>query len=492
MNPSTNFRLSKIYTFLDKHFLNILKITLALEVFILLLASTKHIFSPDEIEFLRSGWFLSQGQKLYTGFFENHHPLYFYSIAPFFTWFSDPLKACIAIRLLTCGFFFLTMFGVFSICTLLYNCEIALLAASLTPAWFMTSRIVFETRSDIPQVTCAVWSIYFLIKTIQSKKIIYSLISGVLFGLAFLFLQKIALLAIPLVLILAIEVYLAPSSIWLFLSFSTGIVGTLAPYYMYLWQTNQLVRYWQLCYIFNTIDQGKSMYQTLSPIHFLRFIFAESVYRDRIIWACSALGLLTLKQLRPLFPILAGLFIGIFWGGIYYMNGPQYHILYAPFASVFAGIGLFHLRKKDILASIIFFYACLYPLHFHVCTLIFSKSTNQEQLKEAKYCAQFLQQNERVAAGNYHLLFYNDSHPIWYMYGGFNRGLKTYYERATNKTLYSWLEEIKRHRPIFIGKKVCYDDLEKTSFFKNTYVQSSVYPDLYIRRDKLETLKGTE
>lgn len=472
----------KLHTIIEKHFITLLKTIVLLEVIILTLACFKHIFSHDEIEFLRSGWFLSQGNLPYSEFLENHHPLYFYIIAPFFSLFSNPLSACMAIRLITCMFFFTTMLGVFSIAHLLYNIETALFSAGLVPAWFMTSRIVFETRPDIPQVTCAVWSVYFLIKAIKNKKPMLAFLSGVFFSLAFLFLQKSVLLIGILVAVLILEIYIGNLP-WIFLlMLCLGSIITITPYYFYLWKTKQLLIYWQLCYEFNQYIFNTSLIKIISPLSFLRFICASSMHIDRILWAFFILGSLTIKNKRQIIPILGAAMIGLLWATKNFEGAPQYHILFAPFISIIAGYGLFSLSQNNKLATYIFFLTCLYPIHFHLCTIIFPLSTCQNQINEAKYCMNLLQKNDCVAISNYHLLFYNDSHPIWYLYDG----LKKPYEKATGKTVYSWIEGIKKHRPVFIGKRVAtYENLDKTSYFKDNYTQVDQYPNLYIRKDKI-------
>ncbi|NDD59209.1 MAG: hypothetical protein EBZ47_08190, partial [Chlamydiae bacterium] len=51
--------------FLEKNLIKILTYTIVGEIIILSLAAARHIFSPDEIEFLQSAWFTAQGQALY-------------------------------------------------------------------------------------------------------------------------------------------------------------------------------------------------------------------------------------------------------------------------------------------------------------------------------------------------------------------------------------------------------------------------------------------
>lgn len=478
-----NLNLGTIENFLEKNLTKILTYTITIEILILGFAATRHIFSPDEIEFLQSAWFTAQGKSPYTDFFDNHHPLIFYLLAPFFSFFKDPLHACFVGRTLSYLAVLGIMLATFRIGATLYNKNVGLLACALIPSWAMATTTLFEVRADIFQVCCGTWSIYFLIKALHEKNSRLLFLTGIFFGLTFLFLQKGFFIGLIILSVLILEIFFTHLSSSCLISFFAGTLVITVPYYGYLFVQNRLEDYWRCCYFFNQSHfDSQSIIKLLNPKRLTRFLFIEGFMRDRIQWTLCALGITTITNYLKVAPLIMGTCFGVFWATVC-SCGPQYHLWYVPFGSLLAGLGFAHLFKKEHVATILFFYAALFPVTTHLSCIFNDLKSNKEQLAETRRCQKLLNPDDYVTTANYALLFHEQTHPLWYLYDI----LKGHYQKTVKNEPYSWSQGIEKHNPVFISKEALYNNLNESEFFKKNYVLSKKFSSFYIRKDRINT-----
>jgi hypothetical protein len=173
-------------------FLFVILVFLAL---LTLALSVNRIFWDDEIEHIHASWYVQQGQVPYRDFFEHHHPLFWYLLAPVLALCGEGLMmlaiARLLILLMAAGIAWLT----WRISRLAGgNAETAWLAVAILFANFLFIPCVMEIRPDIPMVFLALAAVERLLVFMKEVKPTQLLAAAFLVALSFLFLQKVIFL----------------------------------------------------------------------------------------------------------------------------------------------------------------------------------------------------------------------------------------------------------------------------------------------------------
>ncbi|MBR3676071.1 MAG: glycosyltransferase family 39 protein [Alphaproteobacteria bacterium] len=165
----------------------------------------------DDVEHLRAAYFVSLGDVPYRDFFEHHHPLLWYILAPLVAILPHNTATalfvgriiCFGVSLIT-GWFIYKMEKKF-----IGNKICALLCLNLYFLVFdnITFSGLFQVKPDIFQRCCFFIGLYYLFGYFHYHKFRDLQIAAVAFTLSFLFLQTVALsgalLAIPLIFFLS-------------------------------------------------------------------------------------------------------------------------------------------------------------------------------------------------------------------------------------------------------------------------------------------------
>jgi hypothetical protein len=162
-------------------------------LFTLLLAlAALQWFRNDEIEHVHSAWYVLTGRLPYRDFFQHHHPLLWYVLAPLLLLLDETSATLLWIR----GLYALLAAGLVLVTARLAreatgSRAIGRLAglAVLSTSTFLSTSVVI--RPDVPQTLLAAAALLFLLRALQSGRTRDALVSGVLLGLAFAFLQKV-------------------------------------------------------------------------------------------------------------------------------------------------------------------------------------------------------------------------------------------------------------------------------------------------------------
>jgi hypothetical protein len=162
---------------------------------LLLSLSVNRVFWDDEIEHVHASWYVQNGQVPYRDFFEHHHPLLWFLLAPVISVLGEGLPVLAAARLLmllvAAGIGWLTW-------------RIAMLAGGKGETGFLALAILFanfiflpcvmEVRPDVPMVFLALAAVERLLVFMKEERPRQLLAASFLAALSFLFLQKVVFL----------------------------------------------------------------------------------------------------------------------------------------------------------------------------------------------------------------------------------------------------------------------------------------------------------
>ena len=164
-----------------------LALTLALSIF--------RFLDGDEVEHVHSAWHVLKGAVPYVDFFEHHHSLLWYLLAPLLALTGETAHAVVVLRLVI---FLLVPATAWATYLLARECR-----ASRDAAWLgvflllsMTTftYVAIEIRPDVPQTLFGVISALYFARMLRTRAPGDAARSGVFAAIAFLFLQKAVLL----------------------------------------------------------------------------------------------------------------------------------------------------------------------------------------------------------------------------------------------------------------------------------------------------------
>jgi hypothetical protein len=159
---------------------------------ILILSYSVHRwFDHDEFEHVHSTWYVAHGYVPYSDFFQLHHPLLWYSMAPLLTALGYSARSVVVLRVVMFG---LTM-GIASLTYLIARAVTSSRKTGLLSVALLLSMVMFveksvEIRPDVPQVLLGLVSVYFLVRFMDTKDNRDMVFAGLSAAISFLFLQK--------------------------------------------------------------------------------------------------------------------------------------------------------------------------------------------------------------------------------------------------------------------------------------------------------------
>ena len=169
--------------------LTLLALTLALALF--------RFLDGDELEHVHSTWHVLRGALPYVDFFQHHHSLLWYVLAPLLALTGESAHAVTVFRL---GFFLLTLAIAWATYRFALECRASRQAAWLSVCLLLSMTtfvyVAIEIRPDVPQAWCGVVSAIYFARMLRAGLVRDALLSGVFAALAFLFLQKAVLLLV--------------------------------------------------------------------------------------------------------------------------------------------------------------------------------------------------------------------------------------------------------------------------------------------------------
>jgi len=334
------------------------------------LISYRRFFGHDEFEAIHTAWKILTGERIYIDFFQHHHPFYYYAIAPLISIFGESSSSVIVLRMLSFTMFLSMLFITWRISKRLYNESFAsLISVILLASSFIFTDSAIEIRPDVPQALLVLLSFASILSFFDNRSKPHLILSAVLLGASFLFLQK-SIFAIAIMGLLLLVSLIKKQIKWsdIIIYAAAGIL-TVLPYLIYLFATDNIQTY----YTFNWLINMKFL-NTFSAVNGLGVILRTSL----VLLVFYIIGMIffakTPSQIR-----ISYISIG-FLASTFLVRAPynQYFLPAIPFMAIIAGNALYQTLKKCdknlasalvISVSISFFYA-LRKLYYDKHTML--------------------------------------------------------------------------------------------------------------------------
>ena len=308
-----------------------LAITLALSVF--------RFFDGDEIEHVHSAWHVLDGAVPYVDFFEHHHALLWYLLAPALAMLPEAASTMIVIRL---AFFVLVPATAWATYQLARECGAARDAAWLSVCLLLSmttfAYVAIEIRPDVPQVLFGVVSVLYFARMLRTGRARHAVLCGITAAAAFLFLQKALLLLALLVVAFAAHAVRRRVSWRLGLYAAAAFAATCAPLAALLAAAGAFDDYLVTNWMLNArVGAGRA------PVSFLDTGVLRDFARNAAFWLLSMAVAAAAMRRRLQAPFALPAFLG--WGLVAILFATnrvvdRYLVAAVPFLAVAVGMWL--------------------------------------------------------------------------------------------------------------------------------------------------------
>lgn len=466
-----------IQNFFLKNYFNIISAFIAFNIFIILIQSVIGRIGTDEFEHVHSAWYIIQEYLPYTDFFQHHHPLFWYLIAPIILIFGESVKSLIIIRLIM----FLMTLGIAYLVYLIAiritkSKEVGLLSVwlLLTMRMFITTSL--EIRPDVPQVFIGLISIYFLICMFQTDNKKYMILSGFVASVSFLFLQKTIFLLVSYSMLFLFKFLKGKLSIQSITYFVISFLFLPILYTGYLIYSGAFKEYVFTNWILNM--HGSFSFSAIITLtaRFTQYIF---------FWLLSAVSVVLIFREKPNSDEMKTIaFIGlVLFLSVFLVRTPyrQYFMPAIPLLSITNGYIIKYFCDRFnlnvIYKLVIIISVTILPTIFHLRQAIISD--NIHQLEKINFILQNSQDSDYVYDGQLRFnLYRQDLHYFWYSLKN-NRGLDTYNSLTDNKYGdYDICDLIMSKRPKFISDYL----LNFSECGLDVLYEKTKYSGIYIRK----------
>ncbi|MBL7196677.1 MAG: glycosyltransferase family 39 protein [Candidatus Omnitrophica bacterium] len=463
----------------NKQFINILTFLSVLLITLVLFISLNRFLFIDEFEHIHSGWYVRHNYIPYTNFFQNHNPLLWYLMVPFYACFGETLTTVIALRLfmfiLTVGISFITYLIAK---TITKSQEVSLLTVLILLSTVMFIRKSIEIRPDVPYVLLGLISIYYIIRFFQTSNNKHIAFSGFCASLSFLFLQKIVFLLIAYAVIFLFRLLKRKVTVKSIVVFTIYFLVPLLFFLLFLIITGSLRDYFLTNWILHMSVERQ----------FLPFVNLKGLlFYDIFFWLFSIMGIIFIflgKKTNTELKIST--FIGVVLLLLLYLTKFSYSqdfMLIIPLLSIAAGyfiklvFGWFRLNitGRLFMILIIICWSCSFLLKDA------GIKTNRVQFDKINFVLQNSQPSDVVydVTSSFNL-YRKDLHYFWYNFPPSGPIFKAYNKLTNDKYGdYNVYELIFSKRPKFISD---YEVNISESGLEKLYRKTN-FEHLYIRID---------
>ena len=218
---------------------------------------TSNYVSFDDLEHLRAAFFVAGGDVPFRDFFEHHHPLLWYVLAPLLnilphqTALSFYIGRSISLLVSSIGGYY-----VYKIEKRFFGSTACALICLNLYFWGITgisNTGLFAVKPDVYQRCCFLIGLYHLLCYFQMQKFKDLQICAIFFALSFLFLQTAVFAIAPLIVPVGYFIYKHPQKYRDFLQASVLPILMLSGSVLFLIELGIFSQYWQLCWQFNSI-----------------------------------------------------------------------------------------------------------------------------------------------------------------------------------------------------------------------------------------------
>ncbi len=457
-------------------FIKSLWVLLFVQIALICVLSLHRFFGHDEFEAMHTAWKILNGEAIYVDFFQHHHPLYYYLLAPLVAMLGESASTLVALRMTSLLAFVAMLFVSWRISLRIYNDKLAALVAVILAAGsFVFVDSAIEIRPDVPQTLLLLISFACIFAYFDGRAIKHLLLSAVCLAVSFLFLQKTVFAAAIMGCLLFSSA--AQKQIPWRDTFIYAIAGilTVTPYYIYVFFSAGFDKY----YTYNWLLNMKFMY-TFSPSTAFATIFFTS-----LLLACFyVVGLVFFSRTAPQIR-LAVVSVALL-GSVFLIKAPfnQYFMPAMPFMAIVSANAIAQLCYRISLRSKWIVLAVFAGLVIQ-CWAVFNvrdAQGNMEQLALVDYVLSVTEPDDYVYDGDVTFnVFRKDLDFFWFStrqnqkYPG---ALMTYQQKIADYP-YDINQLIIDHKPKVIwpyGIKNM-----DTPYIRDNYTQSKEVDLLYLR-----------
>lgn len=438
---------------------------IALFFLIALWSSLFRDFDHDEFEALHSAWLSFSGQTIYVDFFQHHHFLLYYSLAPVFAIFGEGVDAIVAARLLSLVMMLGIIFLTYRIAGLVYDRSVAILAVFFLMTAFTFFDKAIEVRPDVPLVLMELLSVFFLFTSFRAGRSWRLVASAVALFVGFLFLQKAVFLGILIGMLFLYKIWRRELGWREFLVYWGLFSVLISGFAWYVSVTFSWSEYFFLNWELNT--------KLLNTFPLYKY-FLRSVAQNPLLWGLFLSGIVIMIRRRT-FDSVAFFAIGLL-GFIFTTKSPfpQYYLMSLPFVAIVSAVFFEKLRKRRV--GIAFSLMAL-SVAWSLGTVLYMWKGNDAQFAKVEYVLSMTSQDDLVYDGDAQFnVFRKDVDYFWYSLKPKTGNLIAY--RLARDYEYDPYRLFDEKKPKIVSSSFI---KTKNPAVADHYTKSESFGDLYIR-----------
>ena len=352
----------------DRRALHIVLPVLVLALGAFTVLGMQRYIDPDEIESLRAAWKLWHGHMIYRDFFEHHHPLWYMVLAPFFAVLPEQASALQWMRAVNLVLAGGNLLLCFCIGRRLFGTAAACGGVVLLAGTHIYAQKAIELRPDNLQTLFGLAGLLLLLRVFERPHVPAAVATGVLFGLAFVALQKAAFLlaAVGMVVLLRLLRQRLPARVPG--SMAVGFAVAVAPFALWLAANDTLGLFLVLNYRLNA-EQAyvAGPIETLSTDPQVFAVLRDSFVINTVFWAFAAAGLFgvlrrsaepAMTRVRREMAFIAAVLV--LWVVLFNKYYWQYYLPALPLLAVFGGGAMLEaLRRRRATLGALLAFSCV-------------------------------------------------------------------------------------------------------------------------------------
>ncbi|MBT4277577.1 phospholipid carrier-dependent glycosyltransferase [Candidatus Falkowbacteria bacterium] len=454
-----------ILNFLEKNYLRIILTVLIMSLLLIFGSSLNRSFDHDEFEAIHTAWKISEGEVIYSDFFQHHHPLFYYLLVPFIEIFGENVNTILTIRF----FIFLVLLGIVITTYLLAriifkNKKWSLISATLLPLFIVFANKGIEVRPDIPQTFFGLLSVLFLFYYFDNRRNKNLILSSVFLGISFLFLQKTLFLIVLFGCFFIYLLFKKKIAYKNFLIYWGTLFFILILFAIFLFFSGNIKEYFFLNWALNI--------NFLNDFSSFKY-FLEIIKQNIIIFIFYIVGLLSLvkkRQLRGVGFLSLGLLLSVFL-----LKTPfaQNYLLALPFICIISVLGIKFIIKDKIIILLIILISS--SISFNILAVNLQNS-NKDQLNKINHILSITDKDDYIHDGDAQFnLFRKDLDYFWF-------GLKENGALSTYNSIrgyeYNTYDLIKKFKPKVVSDR--FVDVSNEYIFNN-YMEDNNFNHILIK-----------
>ncbi|MDD5223692.1 MAG: glycosyltransferase family 39 protein [bacterium] len=471
----------------SRNYLSFLIFLAVLLAALVLMISLNRYFDHDEFEHIHSAWYVTINQFPYLDYFEQHHPLLWYLLAPFLILLGLSTQTVMVLRILMFVFILGIAFFTGRIAEQVSRSRETGLVASvllLSSTLFVKSGV--EIRPDVPEVFFGLVSILYLFRYFQSARNRDIVFSGLAAAVAFLFLQKIIILLFCYVVIIIYKIVRNRMAWKPVLLFAAGFSLPLILFLGGLIISGSLKDYLFTNWIMIFYPPEK-----ISPWPLLRWYFPQNFLPWVMAMTATVFIILNRKtggEIKTVVFMFLALFLSVLA-----VNSPyaQYYLPVLPLGSIASAYFLTDIFKRTksgvVLRTAILIIIIAGPA-FYLWKE--NQKTDCSQLERVDYVLRNSEESDCIYDGDVKFnLFRPDLHYLWFSVGS-GKSLSRYREMKKNKYFGKYIGDkyisynicglIRTKKPRFISSYALSLDVCR---LETSYAKTGI-PRLYVRTEK--------